>query len=143
MLSRKVRRLGRLVAALALLAPAMPAAAAGERPALRGVSAIRIANYNSPSVLYEGRDKVGPIVSELNALRRRAWRGGDTKLACYATLVVLSGRKTLGTFRIRPEHIVEREGQKGTPIYSLELEAGDIPRLSEMLAAIPPAKNCD
>jgi len=132
-----------LIAALALLAQATAAAAAGERPALRGVSAIRIANYNSPSVLYEGRDQVSPIVSELNALRRRAWQGGDTKLACYSTLVVLSGKKTLGTFRILPGHIVEREGQRGTPIYSLALEPGDIPRLSELLAKVPPAKNCD
>lgn len=131
------------LAFLALLAPAAAAIAAGERPALRGVSAIRIANYNSPSVLYESRDKVGPVVAELNALRRRAWEGGDTKLACYATLVVMSGKKTLGTFRIRPEHIVEREGSRGAPIYSLPLRPGDTPRLSELLAKIPPAKDCD
>lgn len=130
------------LAVFALLAPAA-AIAAGERPALRGVSAIRIANYNSPSVLYESRDKVGPVVGELNALRRRAWEGGDTKLACYSTLVVLSGKKTLGTFRILPGHIVEREGQRGTPIYSLALEPGDLPRLSELLAKIPPAKDCN
>jgi hypothetical protein len=86
---------------------------------------------------------VGPIVGELNALRRKPWQGGDTKLACYSTLVVMSGKKTLGTFRIRPEHIVEREGAKGLPIYSLALEAGEIPRLSKLLAEIPPAKDCN
>jgi len=138
-----VTRFAARVAALALLAQAAAAGAAGERPALRGVSAIRIANYGSPSVLLEGRDKVSPIVGELNALRARAWRGGDTKLACYSTLVVMSGRKILGTFRIRPEHIVEREGARGTPIFSLALESGDLPRLGKLLADIPPAKDCD
>ena len=137
-----MRRLAVRLAALALLAHAAEAAA--ERPALRGVSSLRIANYGAPSVLFEGRDKVGPIVSELNALRARAWRGGDTKLACYSTLVVMSGKKTLGTFRIRPEGIVEREGQKGVPVYSLEIEPGDLPRLSKLLAdEIPPAKDCN
>lgn len=131
------------VAALALLAQAATAGAAGERPALRGVSAIRIANYGSPSVLLEGRDKVSPIIGELNALRARAWQGGDTKLACYSTLVVMSGKKILGTFRIRPERIVEREGARGVPVYSLALVPGDVPRLSKLLAEIAPAKGCD
>jgi hypothetical protein len=130
------------VVALILLSQAA-CAVAGERPVLRGVSAIRIANYGAPSVLFEGRDKFGPIVSELNALRGKAWSGGDTKLACYSTLVVMSGKKTLGTFRIRPEHIVEREGARGVPIYSLALDAGDIPRLSKLLTEIPPAKDCN
>lgn len=130
------------VAALACLVLPVGAAAADQRPVLTGVSSIRIANYGSPSVLLEGRDKVGPIVGELNALRRKPWQGGDTKLACYSTLVVMSGKKTLGTFRIRPEHIVEREGAKGLPIYNLALEAGEIPRLSKLLMEIPPAKDC-
>jgi hypothetical protein len=67
---------------LAIVVHAACATAADQRPALRGVSAIRIANYGSPSVLLEGRDKVGSIVVELNALRSKAWRGGDTKLSC-------------------------------------------------------------
>ena len=138
-----MRRVAAALTGFALLAHGACAAAAGERPALRGVSAIRIANYGAPSVLFEGRDKFGPIVSELNALRGKAWRGGDTKLACYSTLVLMSGKKTLGTFRIRPEHIVEREGAKGVPIYSLALEAGEIPRLSKLLTEIPPAKDCN
>ena len=119
------------------------AAAADQRPALIGVSSIRIANYGSPSVLLEGRDKVGPIIGELNALRRKPWQGGDTRLACYSTLVVMSGKKTLGTFRIRPEHIVEREGTKGLSIYSLALEPGEIPKLGKLLTEIPPAKDCN
>lgn len=130
-------------AVLACLVLPGGAAAAGQRPALTGVSSIRIANYGSPSVLLEGRDKVGPIIGELNALRRKPWQGGDTRLACYSTLVVMSGKKTLGTFRIRPEHIVEREGAKGVPIFSLAIEEGEIPRLSKLLTEIPPAKDCN
>ena len=130
-------------AVLALLALATAALAAGERPALRGVTAIRLANYNSPSVLYQSRDQVSSIVSELNTLRRRVWQGGDTKLACYSTLVALAGKKTLGTFRILPEHIVEHEGPRGVPVYSLELRPGDLPLISRLLGEIQPAKDCD
>ena len=131
------------IAVLAGLSLPGSAAAGDHRPALVGVSSIRIANYGSPSVLLEGRDKVGPIIGELNALRRKPWQGGDTKLACYSTLVVMSGKKTLGTFRIRPEHIVEREGAKGVPIYSLAIDAGEIPRIGKLLSEIPPAKDCN
>ena len=94
-------------------------------------------------MLLEGRDKAGPIVAELNALRRKPWRGGDTKLSCYSTLVLYSGKQTLGTFRILPEQIVEREGPKGQPIYSLAIEAGEIPRLRKLLAEIAAAKDCN
>jgi hypothetical protein len=142
MASREIQLL-RAVPALVLLLLARPALAADQRAPLRGVSAIRIANYGAPSVLFEGRDKVGPIVSELNSLRGRPWRAGDAKLSCYSTLVVLSGKKTLSTFRIRPEQIVEREGQKGQPIYSLAIDAGEIPRLGKLLTEIPPAKDCN
>jgi hypothetical protein len=121
-----------------------PAAATAQspRPALQSVSSVRIANYGSPSVLLEGRDKFGPIVSELNVLRRKAWRGGDTKLDCYSTVVVYAGKKTLTTFRIRPDGIVEREGAKGVPVYSLAIEPGDVAQLSKLLAEITPAKGC-
>jgi hypothetical protein len=136
-------RVAAAIAVIVLLAPVTAATAAGERPALRGVTAIRLANYNSPSVLYQSRDQVSPIVSELNTLRRRVWRGGDTRLACYSTLVVLAGKKTLGTFRILPEHMVEREGSRGVPVYSLELQPGDIPLISRLLQEIAPAKDCD
>lgn len=138
-----MRRCAAPLAALALLAQAAAAGAAGERPALRGVSSIRIANYGAPSVLLEGRERVSPIVGELNALRARSWLGGDTRLACYSTLVVMSGKRILGTFRIRPDHIVEREGARGVPVFSLALEAGDIPRVSKLLSEIAPAKDCD
>lgn len=128
---------------LAVLLQAAGAVAADQRPALRGVSAIRIANYGSPSVLLEGRDKVRAVVGELNALRSKAWLGGDTKLSCYATMVVFSGKQTLGTFRITSETIVEREGAKGQPIFSRSIDAGDIPALSMLLGEIAPAKGCD
>jgi hypothetical protein len=137
-----VSRLAVTVVAFVLLAQAVGAVAQDRRPALREVSAIRVGNYGSPSVLLEGREKVGPIVGELNALRGKPWRAGDTKLECYATLIVLSGKKTLVTFRIRPEHIVERVGPKGVPVYSLALEPLDLPRVSKLLAEIPPAKDC-
>ena len=130
------------IAAFAFLGQAACAIAADQRPPLREVSALRIANYGAPSVLLEGREKLGPIVAELNALRRKPWRGGDTKLSCYSTLVLYSGKQTLGTFRILPEQIVEREGPKGQPIYSLAIEAGEIPRLRKLLAEIAAAKDC-
>jgi hypothetical protein len=136
-----VRPLAVPVAAIALLVQA--AGAAAQRPALGSVSAIRVANYNSPSVLLEGGDKAGAIVRELNALRRKAWRSGDTKLECYSTVIVYSGKKTVTTFRVRPDAVVEREGAKGVPAYSLAIDAGDIPRLSQLLAEIAPAKGCD
>ena len=129
-------------AVFAFLMQAAWTSAADQRPALRGVSAIRIANYGSPSVLLEGRDKVSPIVGELNTLRGKPWRAGDAKLACYSTLVVISGKQTLATFRITPEQIVEREGAKGQPIYSLEIDAREMPALSRLLAEIAPAKGC-
>ncbi|MFY9316954.1 MAG: hypothetical protein WAO95_15525 [Burkholderiales bacterium] len=137
-----IRRSFLPIAELVLLALAGGAVAQDGRPALREVSAIRVGNYGSPSVLLEGREKAGPIVSELNALRGKAWRGGDTKLECYATLIVISGKKTLATFRIRPEHIVERVGPKGVPVYSLALGPVDLPRVSKLLTEIPPPKDC-
>jgi hypothetical protein len=126
-----------------MLPMAAGSAVAGPRPALQAVSSIRIANYGAPSVLLEGRDKVGPVISELNALRKKDWRGGDTRQECYSTVVVYSGKKTLGTFRLRPDNIVEREGAKGTPIFSLTIGSGDLPRLSQLLTEIAPAKGCD
>jgi hypothetical protein len=121
-----------------------PAAATAQspRPALQGVSSVRIANYGAPSVLLEGRDKFGPIVGELNALRKRPWRGGDTRQECYSTVVVYSGKKTLATFRVRPDSVVEREGARGVPVYSLGIGADDIPQLTRHLADIVPAKDC-
>ena len=125
-----------------MLLAAASVAAQSARPALHSVSSIRIAYYGAPSVLLEGRDKFGSIVGELNALRKKPWRGGDTRQECYSTMVVYSGKKTLATFRIRPDSIVEREGQKGVPVFSLAIEPDDIPQLSKALAEIVPAKDC-
>ena len=106
------------------------------------MSSVRIANYGAPSVLLEGRDKFSAIVGELNALRKRPWRGGEVKQDCYSTVVVYSGKKTLATFRIRPDSVVEREGARGVPVYNQSIEPGDIPQLTRHLADIVPAKDC-
>lgn len=127
---------------LAVLLQSAAATAQSPRPALQGVSAVRIANYGSPSVLLESRDKFGPILGELNALRRKPWRGGDTRQECYSTVVVYSGKKTLATFRVRPDSVVEREGARGVPVYSLGIGAEDIPQLTRQLADIVPPKDC-
>lgn len=109
---------------------------------LKGVSAIRIANYGAPSVLLEGRDRVGPIVEELNGLRGKSWRAGETRLQCYSTVIFLGGKKTLGHFRVRPETVVDRQVEKGQSAYSLDINAADLPRLNRMLAEIPAARTC-
>lgn len=57
-------------------------AAAEPRPALGGVSAVRIANYGAPSVLIEKRDEVRAILEELNRLRGP---GGGAMPGCRAT----------------------------------------------------------
>jgi hypothetical protein len=117
-------------------------AVAETRLPLKGVSSIRIANYGAPSVLLEGRDRVGPIVEELNRLRGKSWRAGDTRLQCYSTVIFLSGKKTVGHFRVRPETVVDRQVEKGQSTYSLDVNAADLPRLNKMLAEIPPARTC-
>ena len=58
-------------------------------------------------------------------------------------MVVYSGKKTLATFRVRPDSVVEREGARGVPVYSLAIEPGDVAQLSKLLADITPAKGCD
>lgn len=112
------------------------------RPGLGGVSSIRIANYNAPSVLLESREQFRPILEELNQLRRKNWRRGEAALACYSTVVVMSGKKRVGEFRIRPDNVVERPVQKGQASYSLAISPADIPVLTARLAEILPAK-CD
>jgi hypothetical protein len=126
-----------------LFVQAACAIAADPRPPLKGVTALRIANYGAPSVLLEGREKVNPIIEELNGLRGKGWLRGDAKITCYATLVLLSGSRTGATIRVRPDLIVERQAEKGQPIYRVALEPGDIPRLSKLLEEIAPAKGCN
>jgi hypothetical protein len=129
--------------ALALLAAVLPAPAQEARPALGGVSAVRIANYNSPSVLLQDRERVNAVVRELNQLRRKAWTRGDAKLACYSTVVLMKGEKQrLGEFRVRPDHVVDRPVDKGQSPHHLSIEPSDIPTLTRLLGEIAPAKDC-
>jgi hypothetical protein len=127
---------------LVLLALAASAQAEG-RPRLAGASAVRIANYNSPSVLLEKRDQVREIVEDLNQLRKRSWSRGEAKVSCYSTIVLTSGKKRVGEFRVAAEAIVERPVEKGAAGYSLPLEASDLPALRRHLAEIMPAKDCN
>ncbi|HXR59662.1 MAG TPA: hypothetical protein VN747_10140 [Burkholderiales bacterium] len=113
------------------------------RPRLGGASAVRIANYNSPSVLLEKRDDVRSIIEDLNQLRKRGWSRGETKVSCYSTVVLTSGKKRVGEFRVAADAIVERPVEKGAAGYSLPLEASDLPALRRRLAEIMPAKDCN
>jgi hypothetical protein len=125
------------------LAGLSAAALAEPRPRLGGVSAVRIANYNSPSVLLEGRDQVRALVDELNQLRRRSWTRGDARIACYSTVVLMSGKKRAGEFRVTPELVVERPVDKGQAAHHLAISPGDIAELGRRLAEILPAKDCN
>ena len=113
-----------------------------ERPALKDVSMVRIANYNTPSTVIQDRAQVNAIVSELRQLRGKEWRRADTKLSCYATLVLQKGDKTLSLFRVGKEHVVERAPGKGQSTYSLAAGPDDAPKIHALLAAIPPPKDC-
>jgi hypothetical protein len=113
------------------------------RPRLGGASAVRIANYNSPSVLLEKRDDVRSILEDLNQLRKRSWSRGEAKISCYSTIVLTSGKKRVGEFRVAADAIVERPVEKGAAGYSLPLDAADLPALRRHLAGIMPAKDCN
>ena len=117
--------------------------AADQRPQLKDVSAIRVANYGTPSTVIKDRAQVNAIVAELRQLRNKTWRRADTKLSCYATLVLLSGTRTVALFRVRPELVVERPQGKGQSSYSLAVDRADLPGISALLTAIPPAKDCN
>jgi len=130
------------VVALGLLVPAAVAVAQEERPQIRDVSSVRIANYNTPSTVIQDRAKVNAIVGELRQLRSRDWRRADAKLSCYATLVLLSGTKTVTLFRVGTEHVVERSPGKGQSTYSLSVGHADLPTIHTLLAGIPPPKDC-
>ena len=114
-------------------------AIAQQRPALRGVTSVRISNYGAPSVLLQKRDEFQDIVEEMNALRGKSWRRGDTALECYSTLVFMSGQKRVGEYRFKPGAVVERPVDKGQSAYTLAFEPADAPRISQRLSAIKPA----
>jgi hypothetical protein len=118
------------------------ALAAEQRPELKNISTIRVANYGTPSTVIHDRGRVNAIVDELRQLRNKAWRRADTKLSCYATLVLLSGTRTVTLFRVRPELIVERSQGKGQSSYSLAIDQADLPRMNTLLTGIAPAKDC-
>jgi len=130
------------VLALGLLAPCAGAIAQEERPQIRDVSIVRIANYNQPSTVVQDRAQVNAIVGELRQLRGREWRRADTKLSCYATLVLLRGTKTVTLIRVGSEHVVERSPGKGQSTYSIAAGPADLPKIHQLLTEIPPPKDC-
>ena len=124
--------------------PALSALAApNDRPALTGVTAVRAANYGAPSRLVEKRAEVDPIVEELSQLRKKSWRRADTKMRCYATVILLDGTKPVATFRVRPDVVVEKPVEKGGSSYSLKVADTDMPVLTKLLGEIPIVKKCD
>jgi hypothetical protein len=118
------------------------ALAAEQRPELKNISTIRVANYGAPSTVIKDRGQVNSIVEELRQLRNKTWRRADTRLSCYATLALLSGTRTVALFRVRPELIVERSQGKGQSSYSLAIDQADLPRMNTLLTGIAPAKDC-
>ena len=141
--ARQVRIRAFAVAALGMVFLSANALAAEQRPELRNISAIRVANYGMPSTVIHDRGQVNAIVDELRQLRNKAWRRADTKLSCYATLVLLSGTRTVTLFRVRPEFVVERAPGKGQSSYSLAIDQTETPRMNALLTGIPPAKDCN
>ena len=129
--------------AFIVLACAMAAATAQEKqPAVKGVSGVRIANYGAPSKLFESKADVNAVVDELAKLRAKPWVKREAKLTCYASIIVMSGKQALTTFRVRPDTIVERVPEKGgqATYYSLAIGDGDIPLITKLLEDVPPAR---
>jgi len=113
------------------------------RPPLKGVTAVRVANYGSPSNLVRERDEVRALVDEINQLRKKRWLKADSKLSCYSTVVFLAGEKQLALLRVTAERIVEKTLEKIPSSYSLAVEDGELLKLNELLAQAQPAKNCE
>ncbi len=127
---------------LALLAVTPGAwSATDDRPPLTGITAVRAANYGAPSVLISERQQVRALVDELIAARQQPWRRGDTKLACYSTVLLLIGeKKVVAMFRVAAGHLVEHPLEKGQSSYSLILGDSDLPGLRKLLGEITPAR---
>ena len=130
------------VVGLALLVPGPNAIAQEERPQLTAVSVVRIANYNTPSTVIQDRAQVNAIVGELRQLRGKTWNRADAKISCYATLVLMSGTKTVTLVRVGTETVIERAPGKGQSTYSLAAGQADLPKIHKLLTEIPPAKDC-
>lgn len=131
-----------VLVALASMLQCVSAIGADERPQLTGVSTVRVANYGTPSTVIHDRERVSAIASELRQLRGKAWRRGDTKLSCYATLVLMSGAKTVTLFRISPAAVVERAPGKRQSTYSVVIDPAELHRIGPLLQSIPPPKDC-
>ena len=127
---------------LMLLAGAAAAQPTEVRPPLKGVTAVRVANYGSPSNLVRERDEVRALVDEINQLRKKRWLKADSKLTCYSTIVFLNGDKQLALFRIGPGRVVERTLEKQPQSYSLAVEEEEVLKHLEHLSRAQPAKNC-
>jgi len=130
------------VLALGLVVPGAGAIAQEERPQIKDVSSVRIANYNTPSTVIQDRAQLRAIVDELRQLRGKDWRRADTKLSCYATLVLVRGTKPLTLIRVGAELVVERAPGKGQSTYSIAAGQADLPTIHRLLAEIPPPKDC-
>ena len=128
--------------ALGLVVQSAGAIAQEERPQIKDVSSVLIANYNTPSTVIQDRAQINAIVGELRQLRGKAWNRADAKLSCYATLVLLSGTKTVTLIRVGAEYVVERAPGKGQSTYSLAAGQADLPKIHRLLTEIPPAKDC-
>lgn len=129
--------------ALLVLACGVTTAAAQDKPALKGVSGVRIGNYGAPSKLFESKADINAVVDELGKLRAKPWVKREAKITCYASIIVMSGKQTLTTFRVKPaETIVERVPEKGgqATYYSLAIGEADVPLISKLLQDVPPAR---
>lgn len=136
-----------VIRAAAVIVPALifhctGATAQEERPQIKDVSSVRIANYNQPSTVIHDRAQLNAIVAELRQLRGKEWRRADAKLSCYATLVLLRGTKTVTLVRVGTEHVVERSPGKGQSTYSVAAGQADLPTIHKLLTEIPPPKDC-
>ena len=130
-----------LALTLGLVVVGALAAGSEKRPPLKGVTSIRAANYGSPSKVVQARDDVTPIVEELNELRAKPWHRGEAKLRCYASVFLFEGEKRVAMFRMRPEErVVELSMEKGQPGYTIEVQQGELPKLTKLLEEAPPAR---
>jgi hypothetical protein len=132
----------RALCILTALLGVQASAAAQERPPLKDISGVRIANYGAPSKLYEGKDEVKAIVAELEDLRGKRWRQADLKMRCYATVQLLHGTKTITYFRVRPEYVVERAQDKAVPTFNMQITETELPLIRKLLTEVPPSKDC-
>jgi hypothetical protein len=125
-----------------LLSLAMATAAAQDKPALKGVSGVRVANYGAPSKLFESKPDVNAVLDELNKLRSKPWVRREAKITCYGSVILMSGKQTLTTFRVKPDTVVERVPEKGgqATYYTLAVGDTDIPLITKLLQDAPPPR---